>query len=226
MPNPYARNPFSGLLDEPATATATAAPIRLSGEQAYKMLEDKMTGQATSIEQQENNRYSQGLSTLQGAYGQSQSALSNLLDPDLLFSQASDPIGAQAGGQMDALRRSLGARGLNPNSGAASSLLSRIVFGKQQALQGARLSSEVENVKLRQTAAAQNFANALNLAGYVNSPVSQIGLDTTQNQYEGLLAREGLHNARQSQKDANKTNFASGLLGAGSSILSSLIPGL
>lgn len=202
------RSLYDSMFGGPSTAVAApAAQPRLSGEQAYKMLEDRMVGQATDIQNQEQNRYQQGLGTLQGAYGQSQQSLSDLLSPDTLFTQASDAIGAQAGGQMDALRRSLGARGLNPNSGAASSLLSRIIFGKDQALAGANLQSKVEAQKLRQTASAQNFANALNLAGFTNSPVSQIGLDTTQNLYEGLLTREGLHNQKQANKDANKSGI-------------------
>ncbi len=216
--DPSSRNRLSSSMLGAAPAPTTAPP-RLSGEQAYSMLDQQMASKAAGIESEEYQRYGRGLGAAQSAFDTSQKTLSELMDPDLFFSQASDSIGAQAGGQVDALRRSLGARGLNPNSGAAGGLLSKILFQRDQSLAGANLQSQIEAQKMRQAAAATNFAQALNLAGYINSPVPQIGLDVMQNKQEQLLAREGLHNQRESNKEANRSgtfgDVITGLTGLG-----------
>lgn len=207
---------FGGFIGGGSPTTATTAPKPPS-------LEDTMKSQAADIVAQENQRYGQGLGTAQQAYGQSQSVLSQMIDPSLLFSKASDAIGARSVGNMNALRSSLGARGLNPNSGAASGLLSRMAFDQNNAITGATRDVAIENQRQRQVNAAQSFANAMNLANYTNAPVSGANLETTQNLFEGQIAREGIAAQKSSNKAANKSNVLGGLIGAGASILGGLL---
>lgn len=208
-------NGWGGMLGgDSATATATPKP---------PSLEDTMKSQAADIVAQENARYGAGLGTLQQAYGQSQKALSDLIDPSLLFSKAADSIGARAAGNLSALRTSLGARGLNPNSGAASGALQRIAYQQAGDVMGATRDVALENQRQRQVAAAQNFANAMNLANYTNSPVSGANLETSQNLFEGQIAREGIKAQSKSNKAASKNNLLGGIIGAGASILGGLL---
>lgn len=208
------RTNWGGMIGGGSSTTAT--------EPKPPSLEDTMKSQAADIAVQENARYQGGLGTLQQAYAASQSAMQPI-DPSLLFSKAADAVGARAMGNMNALRTSLGARGLNPNSGAASGLLSRIAFEQNNGVTGAIRDVAIDNQRNRQVAAAQNFANAMNLANYQNSPVSGVNLETTQNLFEGQIAREGIAAQKSSNKSASKNNLLGGLIGAGASILSGLL---
>lgn len=184
---------------------------------------EAMVRSAQDIAKTEGERYGAGLDTLTGAYNESRRSMADLIDPNLLFSKASDAIGARSGQQLNDLRSSLGARGLNPNSGAASGMLSRLQFQREGALTGATRDIAIENQRQRQVNAALNFSNALNLANYQNSPASAVMLDTYQNLFEGDIAREGIRSQRKSQQEANQTNFLGGLIGAGAGILGGLI---
>lgn len=178
---------------------------------------------AGKIEDEERARYQGGLSTLTGAYQDAKSVLSEGVDADLLFSQASDSIGARSRRSVESLRSSLGARGLNPNSGAAQGLLSRLAMAQQGELIGAHRDIAIEDKNKRQVNAAVNFANALNLAAYTNSPVPGARFEADQNIFEGLLSTYGVNKASEAQSKANKTNILGGLIGGGASILGSLI---
>lgn len=203
-------------------ASSVTYPVLPKGQ----ALENEMRSQAGDIARQEEQRYQSGLGLLNTAYHDSQKSLSSLIDPSLLFSKASDAIGARGVANMNTLRSSLGARGLNPNSGAASGLLSRMAFENNNAVVGATRDVALENQRQRQVNAAQSFANALNLANFTNSPVSGVQLETTQNLFEGQLAREGIAAQERSNKRANKSNKASGVGGAIGGIAKGLIPGL
>lgn len=185
-------------------------------------LEDTMKSQAAGIEAEERRRYDQGLGTLSESYRQSQRELTSPLDTGLLFSRASDAIGARSAGQMNAIRSSLGARGLNPNSGVASGMLSRLQYQREGATTGATRDIAIEDKRRREVNAAVSFANALQLANYTQSPVSGVGLETTQNLFEGQIAREGIASQERSNKRASKANKASSVGGA----LFNAIPGL
>ncbi len=124
---------------------------------------------------------------------------------------------------MNALRSSLGARGLNPNSGAAGGLLSRLAYEQGNAVIGAQKDTAIENQKQRQIAAAQNFSNALNLANYTQSPVSGANLENTQNIYEGTLAKYGIDKQAKSAKNAASASTTGGIIGAIGGILGGLL---
>lgn len=186
-------------------------------------LANTMRQQAGSIEEEEKRRYQQGLGVLQGAYEKTSKTLDSTIDPNLLFSRASDTVGARSRSMIESLRGSLGSRGLNANSGAASGLLSRLAMSQEGQLIGATRDIAIENQRQRQANAAINFANALNLAGYTNAPVSGAMLETTQNLFEGSLAREGLAAQRSMANSANKTNLLGGIIGGVGSILGGLI---
>lgn len=174
-------------------------------------LEDEMRAKSGTIEAEEKRRYEEGLGIAKGAYAKSEDALSKMIDPSLLFSRAADGIGQRGIQNMNALRSSLGARGINPNSGAANSALSRMAFDTGNAVTGATRDIEIENQRQRQVNAAVSFANALNLANQVNAPVSGVGLETTQNLFEGQLAREGMATQKKIAKNANKTDLFGGI---------------
>ena len=137
--------------------------------------EGDLAWRAQDIETEERGRYERGLGSLIPAFQQSSNILNQGIDANLLFARASDAVGSRARMQMNGLRTSLGARGLNPNSGAASALLSRMDFDRQNALIGADRDILIEDRKFRQTGAAQNFANALvfllkNTKPYLHQP--------------------------------------------------------
>jgi len=176
--------------------------------------EADLISQADRIETQENQRYESGLGTLSSAFADSQAVFKQGLDQDLLFSRASDAVGARAKSSVESIRRSLGSRGLNANSGAAQGLMSRSMFSQQGQLIGADRDVAIEDRKFRQVNAATNFANALNLAGYTSQPVSGARLETSQNIFEGNIAREGIASAAASQRYAAKKN-KQGQIGGG-----------
>lgn len=185
-------------------------------DNAFATGEGELRRRASDIEGEEYGRYQGGLGVLQSAYAKAQGALDNT---DLLFSKAADAIGARSGMALNALRQSLGARGLNPNSGAASGMLARLMADRENSVMGAMRDTAIA----RQQAAAQNFQNALNLAAYTNSPVSGAGLETEQNIFEGLLARKGIDSAAKSAKKASKNSLLGGLLGGVGSILGGIL---
>ena len=176
--------------------------------------EGDMRNMAGQSQGQEEARYAEGKGLLTSAYADSQKALNSQIDPNLLFSRASDAVGARSIQSLNNFRQSLGARGLNPNSGVAGGALSRLMFQNDATLTGATRDIAIENQRNRQVAAAQNFANALNLAGYTNAPVSGVGLETEQNIFEGLLAQNGIAENRKSAKEAAKANEKAGWIGA------------
>lgn len=180
---------------------------------------------AERIESEEYRRYGEGLGVAQDAYKQSSEVLNQGIDADLLFSRAADTAGARSRGLVESLRSSLGARGLSPNSGAAQGLLSRIAMSQQGELIGAKRDIAIENQRQRQVNAAVNFANALNLASYTNSPVPGARLETDQNIFEGLLGMYGVNRMSEAQSKAGKQNILGSLIGGGTSILGSLIGG-
>lgn len=185
-------------------------------DNAFATGEGELRRRASDIEGEEYGRYQGGLGVLQSAYAKAQGALDNT---DLLFSKAADAIGARSGMALNALRQSLGARGLNPNSGAASGMLARLMADRENSVMGAMRDTAIA----RQQAAAQNFQNALNLAVYQNAPVSSVGLDTETNIFEGLLARRGIESAQKSEKRAAKNSLYGGLIGGGANLLSGLL---
>lgn len=202
----------------PSTTSTSYAP-----KSSMQASEDKLRSLANDIQTEEQRRYGQGISGLQGAYTDSRNALSSMIDPSLLFSKASDAVGAKSIQALNGFRQSLGARGLNPNSGVAGGMLQRLLFQNEQALTGASRDIAIENQHQRQTNAAINFANALNLSNAINAPVSGVNLETEQNIYEGQLAKYGIDKQAKATKDAGKNNILGGLIGAGASILGGLL---
>lgn len=185
--------------------------------------EGDMRTLAGDITAKEEQRYQSGLGTLTDQYAKSNKALSEMIDPDLLFSKAADAVGARSIQSLNNLRSSLGARGLNPNSGVAQGALSRLMYGNEAALTGATRDIAIENQNRRAVNAAQMFANALNLANYTNAPVGGAMLETEQNIFEGLLAQKGIAEQRKSAKEANKANETAGWIGAGGAVAGGLL---
>ena len=196
----------SGSSSTTTTPAATAA--------APPSLEDQMTTKAGQMESEETRRYEQGLGTLTDAFRRSQEALTKGVDSNLLFSQAADALGARGGQGLEAIRRSLGSRGLNPNSGAAQGMLQRLLMGQQGAITGATRDIGIFNQQQRVTNAGINFSNATNLAIQQQAPVSGIGYENMQNQQEAALTREGIAAGVQSNRAASKDN-KNGAIGGG-----------
>ncbi len=186
---------------------------------------NEMWDLAGGIEDEEVRRYQGGLDTLTSAYDESQKVLKEGIDTDLLFSRAADSVGARARSSVGNLRTSLGARGLNPNSGAAQGLMNRIGFESSNALMGAKRDIAIDNQKQRQVAAAMNFANALNLANYRNAPVGGARLEATQALMEYSLADRGVGAQERAARSAER-NATMGTIFQGVGTLAGLIPGL
>lgn len=216
MPYDYKTGKYTTRWDDMlagAHGATTATAPKPAAADPFKTSEDMMRTQAGAIESEENRRYQQGFGLANQAYSDLRSTLASTVDPSLMFSKAADAIGARSSANLEALRGSLGARGLSPNSGAASGLLQRLAFQQGNSVMGAIKDTELESQRMRQVNAATQFGAALNLAGYANSPVPQIGLDTTQNIYEGQLAKYGIDKQAKSVKNANKTSPWDAVLG-------------
>lgn len=185
-------------------------------DNAFETGSGELRKRSTGIENEEQSRYGAGLGVLQQAYARAQGSLN---DTDLLFSKAADAIGARSGAALNALRQSLGARGINPNSGAAGGILARLMAEREGSVMGAMRDTAIE----RANRAGQNFQNAMGLAAYTNSPVSAVGLDTETNIYEGLLARYGAEKQVKMAKQAGKNSLYGGLIGGFGSLLGGLL---
>jgi hypothetical protein len=172
---------------------------------------------ARRIENEELSRYQGGLGVATDAYENARDILSKGIDKDLFYSKALDSAGARARSQVQSLGKSLGARGLKPDSGAGRSMLGRIAFEQEGALTGAMRDIEIADYDRRTQNAAINFQNALNLAYYQNSPVPGATLDASLAMYEGELAREGLAAQERMTREANEKDwfdYAMGIVGA------------
>lgn len=188
---------------------------------------------AGAIHELEQQRFNAGLGGLQGASARFDSDMATALgglkdiDANLLFSKATDQAGARARGSVNALRSSLGGRGINPNSGAAMGAASRItgqfnadVLGAKGNIAIANQRNSQQNAAMRASAAAQAFANALQIAEFqTGGPVGEVLADANQNMMDFNLAREGLFRAERSQQNASETDFWGGLLEAGAGVL-------
>lgn len=182
----------------------------------------ELTYRADRTEEEEYRRYDAGLAGLERAEGEARTALSKGIDTDLLFSRASDAAGLRARGAMDRLRASIGARGIDPNSGAAGGLLARIGLQQQSDIIGAKRDIAIEDQRARQVNAAQMFANALNLAQYRNSPVPQIGLDARMAGMELAQRERSERRADETARRAQRTNIFGSVLNAGANILAAV----
>ena len=210
-----------GYGGRPGTPWGYGAPQAPAAGQSN--LENEMRSRASDIARQEQQRYESGLGVARDAYARSERSLSQLIDPDLLFSRASDAIGARGVDSMNRMRQSMGARGINPNSGAANGMLSRLAFEQNNAITGATRDVAIENQRQRQVNAAQSFQNAMNLSAYINSPVSGIEYENAQNLFEGQIAREGIASQRDSNHEAAQTGLLGSIIGAVGGVLGGLI---
>ena len=193
----------------------------VAGEEEIS-LEDQLGESADRIETEENRRRAQGLGTLTEAFEQSRQTLDDLIDPDLLFSRASDVVGARGRQGVEAIRHSLSGRGLSSQSGAAQGLLSRLAFSQQGQVTGAQRDVALENQRQRQVNAGINFANATRLAVAQGGPVSGVKHDTLTTLLEGKIAREGIAAGVGAQRSASRDNkmgsLGGGLLGLAGSV--------
>lgn len=176
--------------------------------------EEDLIHQASLIEANENVRYTEARGVLETAHRQFREAMNDGFDEQAHYTEALDNVGAQNKRAISGIRRSLGARGLNPNSGAAQGILSRLIMSNRgQLIADRRRGREIAR-RERQANEATSFANALNLAGLINSPVSGAMLETSQNIFEGNLVREGLDVQREANDSAKDANFLEIALGA------------
>ena len=175
---------------EPATVAPAAAPTP-TGAPAHGS-EASLVDHANRIATEEERRYNEGLAGARSAFDQSQSALSNLIEPGALFSQATDNIGARGRQSIEGLRSAFGARGINPNSGAGQGMMERMSFENTNQVLGATRDSAFEAQRQRQVAAAVNFANAMNVNQATNAPVSGVRYEAEQDIFQGGLTREGI----------------------------------
>src|SRR5678815_2279788 len=102
---------MAGTVTYPGFGTNRLTSTKYPPKTPMQASEDRMRSLAGDIQSTEEQRYASGLGTATDAYNTSRSALSSLIDPSLLFSQASDAIGARSIQSMNGLRTSLGARG-------------------------------------------------------------------------------------------------------------------
>ncbi len=180
-------------------------------------LEDQLYGSAVGIEAEENRRREEGLGVLQREFDQSRSTLSDLIDPDLLFSRAADSIGARGKRTLSGLMKNFAGRGIRPGSGAFQGAMSRFALGSEGQRIGAQRDVALANQQQRREDAGTLFGMARTMAGAIASPVSGAKHSTLQNLYEGEIAREGIDKGvaaqRASSKDRKMGSLGGGLLG-------------
>lgn len=196
-------------------STTDKAPYRAN------LPEDQMTRHAEGIEAEETRRYEQGLGTMMDAYRHSQGEIAKSLDPGLLWSKASDNIGARSKGALESMRRQLGASGRQPSQG----LLSRLMMSHEGQLLGAERDITIHNKEKRSALAAQSMGDALKLAIQQQAPVSGIRYENAQNLFEGQLTREGHQAGVASNRAASKDNKMGSLGGGALGLAGSAITG-
>ena len=193
----------------------------VAGEEEIS-LEDQLSASAERIEAEENRRGAKFEDTLTSAFERSQSQLSNLIDPDLLFSRASDVVGARGRQGVEAIRQSLSGRGLSSQSGASQGLLSRLMFSQQGQVTGAQRDVAIENQRQRQINAGIEFAQATQVGLAQNRQVSGAVHDTIGQRIEHNIAREGIAKGVSAQRAASRDNkmgsLGGGLLGLAGSV--------
>lgn len=201
-----------GFLDEPTIGPEGQANV--FGFREGIPASQALVPLAIRQETLENQRFQGALSGLVDAEREAHASLSEDIDTNLLFGRAADAVGGQTRQGLDAIRRSLGARGLSAGSGAATGLLQRLLFQRDAALTGAKRDTAIFNQQNRQARAAQKFANALNLADFRDRPVPSAIMDAAVNAAAIDLAREGLASQERSTRRAGRNQLLSGLFGA------------
>lgn len=178
---------------------------------------------AFQLEGVENQRFQDSLGFLKGEFQRSNEgfAADNARLDRLLFSGAADRFGREASEGLSALRTSIGARGINPNSGAAAALAGNIGLRQQGQLMGARRDITMDSLRRRDAQRVQRFQQAFGLADFMNQGDSEIGLSALSG-LVGLRERQldkedSLKEARKARKDAmigSAIGLGGNLLGA------------
>lgn len=183
-----------------------------------RTLEAALT-KAFQLEGVENDRFQDALGFLKSEFQTSNEGFSadNARLDRLLFSGAADQFGRQASEGLSSLRTAIGARGINPNSGAAAALAGNIGLQQQGQLMGARRDITMDSLRRRDAQRVQRFQQAFGMADFMNQGDSEIGLSALSG-LVGLRERQldkedALTEARKARKDA-KQGAALGSIGS------------
>lgn len=139
---------------------------------------------------------------------------------NLFFSQAADAAGGQAREGVANLRSSLGARGINPNSGLAAGLASRVATQQQNQIVGATRDIALDSSRRRAVQRSQRLNSAFGLANFENQSPSLLGADALGSISNVLAGREAndvaakeARKARNAQERGAVISGIGGLLG-------------
>ena len=171
-----------------------------------KTLEAALT-KAFQLEGIENQRFADAMGFLQSEFRRSNEgfAADNARMDRLMFAGAADRFGREASEGMSALRTSLGARGINPASGAAAAMAGNIGLRQQGQLMGARRDITMDSLRRRDAQRVQRFQQAFGMADFMNQGDSEIGLSAL----SGLTGlRERQLDKEDSLKEARKARKA------------------
>lgn len=167
----------------------------------------------------EDQRFDESSAFLQGEFDQSNA---DFLDSEkrlenLFFSQAADQAGAQAREGIGSLRTSLGSRGINPNSGLAAGLASRVATQQQNQIVGATRDIALDSSRRRAVQRSQRLNAAFGLANFQNQSPSLLGADALGSAANVLAGREANDMAaREARKARNAQQTGAMISGVGS----------
>ena len=137
---------------------------------------------AFGLEEINNKRYDDSLGMLKSEFAKSNAgfAADNARLDRVLFSGAADSAGRGAAQGISSLRSALGARGINPSSGAAASLAGRIGMQQQGALMGAARDITADSLRRRDAQRQNRLRQAFGIAEFQNQAADMVGLDALQ----------------------------------------------
>lgn len=126
----------------------------------------------------EDERFGEAKQFLQGEFGKLTAGFDDRNErlDRLLFAGAADKFGAEARTGMNRLGVGLGARGIDPRSGAAQSLAGNIALRQQGQLMGAKRDITADSMRRRDANALQRFQAAFGVGDFLNQGASEIGL--------------------------------------------------
>ncbi|MCP5065898.1 MAG: hypothetical protein GY946_04965 [bacterium] len=131
----------------------------------------------------------------------------------LRFSQAADSAGRGAAEGLSRLRSSIGARGLDPNSGLAAGLARGIADKQSGQVIGAQRDIALESERLRRDQRLQRLSGAFQLGNFRNQSPSMIKLDTLGSLTSTLFGREQSEEQKQAARNAAKAAKTGALIG-------------
>lgn len=216
---------LNSILNQPRQQSSVYAPSA-NGSPVGSL--ERMLSEASRLAGVEDARHATEYGRLEQAgkdfnkgFNEDETRLTNLA----LGSQF-DQIGQNAVDQSRGLRSMLGGRGIDPSSGTAAALASRVGMQQQALKYGSMRNAAMDSYQRRNANRTAQYAQQLNLAQFGNQSPSMIQLDALTNKAEFDLADLVSRRETDAAKYAAKKNSKSSTLAGIGGIIGSVLGGL